>query len=84
MAIKLFITFETYINHKGIGILRNRLHCLKELLKNFCGDCLADSVANEAYTADECKMAVSPQQKAVSCFGTRRQNQLFKCKDVTL
>jgi transposase len=29
-------------------------------------DCPADSGAAETYTADECKMAISPQQKAMS------------------
>jgi hypothetical protein len=39
---------------------------LKEQLKNFRVDCPANSGTGETYTANECKMTVCPQQKAMT------------------
>jgi hypothetical protein len=47
-------------------------------------DCPAESGAAEMSTADERKMAVSPERRKCLCCGTGRQNQLFKCNDVTV
>jgi hypothetical protein len=56
---------------------------MKEPLKIF--RCPADSGAAETCTSDERKMAVPPPSKREClCCGTGRQNQLFKCKDVTV
>jgi hypothetical protein len=46
---KLFTIFQT----------RSKL-CLKDPLTNFGADCPTNSGTAEMYTADECKMAVSP------------------------
>jgi hypothetical protein len=48
-------------------------------------DCLDDSGVAEVYTADEHKMAVSsPSKRQYLYCGTGKQNQLLKCKDVTV
>jgi hypothetical protein len=64
---KLFTAFQTYINHEildmGKGIALFKRTAEKCFMLN---DSPADSGTAETYTAYERKMAVSPQEKAMS------------------